>query len=125
MSRFIHPILVIPLRILGGMLFLLGVISFLLGPQHGTSSYDYTQTLTNPQPICGGKIQAGNGRIYLFNEELCSVNVYAENGDFIFCVRGSRFQNGLATFNVIEDLGIFIEGRNHILYRLMKKPVPI
>ncbi len=117
MSRFIRPALVNLLRLLGGLLFLLGVVSFLLGPQHGTSSYDYTQTLTEPQPICGGRLQTENGKIYLFNEELCSVNVYTENGDFLFCVRGSRFQNGQADFAVVEDLGIFIEGRNHVLYR--------
>lgn len=117
MRRFIRPALVTLLRLLGCLLFLLGVVSFFLGPQHGTSSYDYTQTLTEPQPICGSRLQTGNGKIYLFNEELCAVNVYTKDGDFLFCVRGSRFQNGRADFAVVEDLGIFIEGRNHVLYR--------
>ena len=65
------PAIVNLLHILGGLLFLLGIVSFLLGPQHSTSSCDDTQPLT--QPICGGKPQAENGRIYLINEELCSV----------------------------------------------------
>lgn len=61
--------------------------SFPLGPQWGRSTYDYTQTLTEPQPICKGQVQAENGRVYVFSEELCAVNAYTEEGDFLFCVR--------------------------------------
>ena len=94
-----------------------GLVSFLLGPQYGSSSYDYTKRLSTPQPICSGQVQAEGGRVYVFSESLCAVNVYTESGTFLFCVRGNRFQNGQASFFVLEDLGIYIVSRDHILYR--------
>lgn len=94
-----------------------GAVSFLLGGQHGSSSYDYTQRLNEPQPICSGQVQAEGGRVYVFSEELCAVNAYTESGKFLFFVRGNRSQNGQSSFFVLEDLGIYIASRNHILYR--------
>ena len=102
--------------ILGLILMVVGTLGFLTAGQSGTSDYDVTQRLEEPQFLGGGAtILAENGRLYVFNEEMCSVNVFTQEGDFLFCVRGSRFQNGKATM-FMRGGNIYIEGRDHTLY---------
>lgn len=107
------------LRLLGGLLLMLGFAAFLFGiGRWGPKNDDDPVPLTDPQPIClGAGVQAAGGRLYVFSEALCAVNVYTEDGDFLFAVRSERNQSGNATAHVIEHVGVFIEGRNHTLYR--------
>lgn len=84
----------------------------------GSQNDDDTLPLTEPQPICpGAGVQAAGSRLYVFSEALCAVNVYTEDGDFLFAVRSEQNRSGDATAHVIERVSIFIEGRHHTLYR--------
>lgn len=111
------PMLCKIINVLGTILMAVGVAVFLTASQRGTSNYDYTVKLNAPQPILGGTtLLAENNRIYVFIEEMCAVNVYDENGEFLFCVRGQRNQNGKARM-FLYGTDIYIEARNHVIFR--------
>lgn len=111
------PVLSKILIVVGKPLVLIGVIVFVTAPQRGTSSYDYTVKLDEPQPILfDSRPLAANGRVYVFVEDLCAVNVYEENGTFLFCVRGPRCQNGTASM-FLSGTDINIITRRHELLR--------
>lgn len=105
------------LTVLGSAMIVLGVTVFVTAPQWGTSSYNYTVKLEAPQPILSGScLLAANDRVYVFSEEMCAVNVYGESGEFLFCVRGPRAQNGKAIM-FLSGTDIYIVSRKHVLYR--------
>lgn len=105
-------------RLLGTVIVIIGVIVFLTAPQWGTSTYDVTQKLNAPAPMTGRKtLRAENNRVYVFGEEMCAVNVYSQDGTFLFCVRGERNQNGLAKFFLHEnDIYIVSRMRNAVRF---------
>lgn len=103
--------------ILGTIMSVVGLIIFLTAPQWGESNYDYTVKLDTPQPITSGStLIAANDRVYVFSEKLCAVNVYRESGEFLFCVRGVRNQNGKAHL-FLSGTDINIISRRHVLFR--------
>lgn len=105
------------LTVLGTAMTMIGVAVFVTAPQWGKSSYDYTVKLDAPQPILSdSRLLAANGRVYVFVEEMCAVNVYGESGKFEFCVRGPRCQNGKAQM-FLSGTEIYIFSRDHTLYR--------
>lgn len=102
---------------LGSLMVPLGFAIFLTAPQWGVSDYDCTVRLDAPQPILSDtRLLAENGRLYVFIEELCAVNVYEESGEFLFCVRGQRCQNGKAQM-FLSGTDICIVSRKHELFR--------
>lgn len=102
--------------ILGTIMSVVGLIIFLTAPQWGESNYDYTVKLDTPQPITSGStLIAANDRVYVFSEKLCAVNVYRESGEFLFCVRGVRNQNGQAHL-FLSGTDINIISRRHVLF---------
>lgn len=112
-----RPVLSKVLIVVGKPLVLVGVIVFATAPQWGTSSYDYTVKLDEPQPILSdSRLLAANDRVYVFVEEMCAVNVYEENGTFLFCVRGPRNQNGKAHM-FLSGTDIYIITRRYELLR--------
>lgn len=99
------------ISLIGTIIFVIGIIVFLTAPQMGTSTYDVTKKLEAPAPMIGRKtILVENNRVYVFGEEMCAVNVYSQDGTFLFCVRGERNQNGLAAFFLYET-DIYIVSR--------------
>ena len=105
-----RPVLSKALIIVGKFLILIGTIVFVTAPQWGRSSYDYTVILSD------SRLLAANGRVYVFVEEMCAVNVYEENGTFLFCVRGPRSQNGEARM-FLSGTDIYIVTRYHDVIR--------
>ena len=98
-------------HLIGTVILIIGIIVFLTAPQMGTSTYDVTEKLDTPAPMIGRKtLLAENNRVYVFGEAMCAVNVYCQDGTFLFCVRGERNQNGLATF-FLHETDIYIISR--------------
>lgn len=103
--------------VLGTIMLLVGIAVFLTAQHWGTSSYDYTVKLDEPQPITGGStLIAANDRVYVFSERMCAVNVYCVSGEFLFCVRGAREQNGKAYMS-LSGTDINIISRRHTPFR--------
>ena len=105
------------LIMIGKILAVIGVVVFITSRQNGTSHYDYTETLSQPQPMSGHTtLLAENDRVYVFSEAMSAVNVYEESGAFLFCVRGERNQNGIGEM-FLFGTDIYIVSRNDVIFR--------